>query len=72
MSKAFGHITNTPLKDIVNDKAFKEQWSITKDQIDVCRDYEFGYICSDCRAYLKDKQNPKSVTTIHILGYGTD
>lgn len=60
MSKSFGHITNTTLKDIVNNKEFKEQWSIKKDQIDVCRDCEFRYICSDCRAYIEDEKNPKS------------
>lgn len=36
---------------------FKKYWYIHKDQIEVCKDCEFRYICTDCRAYLEDPDN---------------
>jgi len=33
---------------------FAALWSINKDQIEVCKDCEFRYVCTDCRAYLQD------------------
>ena len=35
----------------------KNTGSINKDLIDVCKDCEFRYICTDCRAYIQDKNN---------------
>jgi SPASM domain peptide maturase of grasp-with-spasm system len=56
MSQSYGNIENTTLKDVSKIKAFKKYWNITKDDIKVCKDCEFRYICTDCRAY---KENPK-------------
>jgi radical SAM protein with 4Fe4S-binding SPASM domain len=39
---------------------FKKYWSITKDQINVCKDCEFRYICTDCRAYTTNIDNDYS------------
>ena len=36
---------------------FKEKWGISKDHISVCRDCEFRYACSDCRAYLENPED---------------
>ncbi|MNX99984.1 hypothetical protein D3C86_1324620 [compost metagenome] len=36
------------------DPAFKEHWFTKKDDIAVCRDCEFRYVCTDCRAYVED------------------
>jgi hypothetical protein len=36
---------------------FKDAWSINKDEILVCRDCEFRYICSDCRVFIEDPHN---------------
>ncbi|MCG8412356.1 MAG: hypothetical protein MI739_13845, partial [Bacteroidales bacterium] len=47
-------IDNTSLLDVVNSKEFQFYWNISKDQIEVCKDCEFRYICSDCRAYTKN------------------
>ncbi len=56
MPQSFGNITNTTLQDALAHPDFKKYWNITKDQIAVCKDCEFRYICTDCRAYL---ENPK-------------
>jgi hypothetical protein len=60
MGKAFGFASQTPLAEAVHDVAFTSAWHIAKDMIDVCRECEFRYICSDCRAYLRDPSNPVS------------
>ncbi len=52
MIKSFGKVTDTSIEKIVNSKSFKTLWEINKDDIKVCKDCEFRYICSDCRAYV--------------------
>lgn len=53
MPKSFGNINITPLQEVLARKDFKKYWDITKDQIDICKDCEFRYICTDCRAYTE-------------------
>ncbi|HYL99127.1 MAG TPA: grasp-with-spasm system SPASM domain peptide maturase [Blastocatellia bacterium] len=54
MPYSFGHVRTTPLSAVLAASRFTQIWSITKDQIKVCRDCEFRYICTDCRAYRQD------------------
>lgn len=53
MIKHFGNIKNTSLGSSISNKDFKHYWNINKDQINVCSDCEFRYICTDCRAFVK-------------------
>jgi len=46
------------IKSFLKKNNFKKYWNITKDQIETCKDCEFRYVCTDCRAYLK---NPSSM-----------
>jgi hypothetical protein len=39
------------------DNRFRSAWHIKKDMIKKCRDCEFRYACTDCRAYLEDPQD---------------
>lgn len=52
-TKSFGHIMNDSLISALTTE-FKRPWAITKDQISICKDCEFRYICTDCRAYIMD------------------
>lgn len=52
MQKSFGAIRKTALADALANIDFKKLFTIHKDQIDVCKDCQFRYICTDCRAYL--------------------
>ena len=52
MSRSFGNIKNTLLATALGKPGFIKLWSVNKDQISVCKDCEFRYICSDCRAFL--------------------
>ncbi len=56
-TQSFGNIKNTTLKQAFEHPDFKKLWSITKDQIDVCKDCEFRHMCTDCRVYIKDNEN---------------
>lgn len=58
MAKSYGNIINTELHEVLEKKEFKDIWSINKNNIKVCQDCEFRYICSDCRAYI---ENPKDI-----------
>jgi len=56
MPQSFGNIKDTTLLEAIEHPDFKKYWNITKDQIEVCKDCEFRYICTDCRAY---KEKPE-------------
>lgn len=60
MTQSFGNIRNTTLAEALSHPDFKRYWHINKDSISVCRDCEFRYICTDCRAYLEDPGNDLS------------
>lgn len=53
LSQSFGNIKNTLLEEALNHKDFKKYWNLTKDNIEFCKDCEFRYICTDCRAYTE-------------------
>jgi SPASM domain peptide maturase of grasp-with-spasm system len=60
MPRSFGNAATVPLADVVRDPAFREPWAITKDRVETCRDCEFRYVCTDCRAHLRDPADPLS------------
>jgi len=60
MEKSYGNIRDTTLQEAIEKPGFKDCWTICKDQIDVCKDCEFRYMCTDCRAFIKDPGNPYS------------
>jgi SPASM domain peptide maturase of grasp-with-spasm system len=57
MKDSYGNIRDTSLLEAVHAVGFKEKWHISKDQISICRDCEFRYACSDCRAYLENRDD---------------
>lgn len=60
MSISYGNIRNTTLNDALDTPGFTSLWGISKDQIDICKDCEFRHVCTDCRAYLRQPDNPYS------------
>ena len=48
----FGRLETMPLADVARDPRFRSVWSVAKDSIEVCRDCELRYACTDCRAFL--------------------
>jgi len=57
MNRSFGNIKSTTLLEAIEKEGFKDLWFITKYQIDVCKDCEFRYMCTDCRCFIKDPDN---------------
>lgn len=57
MKQNFGKFENTLIADALNHPDFKKYWNVTKDSIDICKDCEFRYICTDCRAYTEQKND---------------
>ncbi len=54
LPRSFGNARDTSLHSALAERDFAALWSINKDQIAICKDCEFRYICTDCRAYLQD------------------
>ncbi|MCW3159928.1 grasp-with-spasm system SPASM domain peptide maturase [Chryseobacterium oryctis] len=53
MPQSFGNIKEITLEEALSKSAFRKYWNLTKDNIEVCKDCEFRYICTDCRAYTE-------------------
>jgi len=54
MPEGFGHAGRVTLASALRHPDFSARWQITKDQVEVCRDCEFRYVCTDCRAHTVD------------------
>ena len=57
MKEHYGNIKDTRLQEALEHPDFKKYWFINKDQIAVCKDCEFRYICTDCRAYIENPED---------------
>jgi len=57
MSRSFGNIKDTTLEEALNKPGFKDLWGIRKDDIDVCKDCEFRYMCTDCRCFIRNPED---------------
>lgn len=73
MPQSFGNIKDNTMEDALNHKDFKKYWNLTKDKIEVCKDCEFRYICTDCRAYTeRTHTNEEGLDTSKPLKCGYD
>ncbi|NVO10317.1 MAG: grasp-with-spasm system SPASM domain peptide maturase [Bacteroidales bacterium] len=57
MDRSYGSIHKANLEKIIFSKEFNLYNKIKKDSIDVCKECEFRYICSDCRTFIKYPEN---------------
>ena len=73
LPQSFGNINDTTLEEALDHKDFKKYWNLTKDSIEVCKDCEFRYICTDCRAYTeRTHTNKEGLDTSKPLKCGYD
>lgn len=71
MPQSFGNIKDTTLEEALAHPDFKKYWNLTKDHIEVCKDCEFRYICTDCRAYTeRTHKNAEGLDTSKPLKCG--
>lgn len=54
LPRSFGNAAQVALVDALLTEGFRDLWGIGKDQVAVCRDCEFRYVCTDCRAWVAD------------------
>ncbi len=55
--KQFGLIENVTEKQLMSNVDFTSLWSITKDNVEICKDCEFRNICMDCRELRENDEN---------------
>jgi len=48
----YGNIHTTSLLDVIKNKEYVLYGSVRKDDVETCKDCEYRYICSDCRAHV--------------------
>lgn len=60
LARSYGDARTVPLATVVRKDDFRRLWRIKRDDVEVCRDCEYRYICTDCRAHLSDPDNPLS------------
>jgi SPASM domain peptide maturase of grasp-with-spasm system len=53
LSESFGNLESSTLEQALENTDFKKYWNLKKDKIYTCKDCEFRYICTDCRAYTE-------------------
>lgn len=52
LPKSYGNMAGTTISQALSTHPdFTAIWTITKDQVEICRNCEFRYLCSDCRAF---------------------
>lgn len=57
LEKIYGHISSVKIIDAIKSNEFRDMWSINKEVVYKCKECEFRYICTDCRAYLEDPKD---------------
>lgn len=60
LNPAFGNARDVSLTEALEKRGFKDFWNLGKDKVEVCKDCEFRYICTDCRAYTQDPNDKYS------------
>jgi len=60
MKQRFGNINTVDLKDALSEPSFWVYPKIKKDEVSVCKDCEYRYICVDCRAFIQNGYDPYS------------
>jgi len=56
----YGNVRQTSLQSVVSQREFKALWDVNRDLIEICKDCEFRYICTDCRAFSVNAGTPYS------------
>lgn len=73
MTNQFGNMKQNILKEAIDNLEFKKYWNLSKDKIEVCRDCEFRYVCTDCRAFTeRTKINEEGLDISKPLKCGYD
>ena len=69
MKESFGNVKTDDLLEVVKTLEFQKKWRIKKDDIKVCKDCEFRYMCLDCRADLNENEEYNQPKNCHYNPY---
>lgn len=72
MPEVYGNIYSSGLEEALRQPGFKKYWNLTKDYIEVCKDCEFRYVCTDCRAYTERTHTDQGLDSSKPLKCGYD
>lgn len=56
-NEVIGNVKDQSLQEIIVSPNLMARWGITKDQIEICKDCEYRYVCGDCRPLAIAKGN---------------
>jgi len=51
--KSFGYIQKNKIQEIIESKDFQQQWYISHDKVEICKDCQYRYICPDTSEIIK-------------------
>lgn len=57
MTNSFGSFKKENLQTVVSSKEFQRLWNVKKDDVKVCQDCEYRYVCTDCRAFIENPED---------------
>jgi SPASM domain peptide maturase of grasp-with-spasm system len=60
MTKTYGNFKEKRIQDVMQQKSYQKLWNVKKDNIAICKDCEFRYNCSDCRAFTQNTDDDHS------------
>jgi SPASM domain peptide maturase of grasp-with-spasm system len=60
MTKTYGNFKENRIEEVIQEKSYQLLWNVKKDDIAICKDCEFRYNCSDCRAFTQDTDDEHS------------
>ncbi|MDQ0064669.1 grasp-with-spasm system SPASM domain peptide maturase [Chryseobacterium lathyri] len=55
--KTLDNINNVSVETLLSKVHKEKERLITKDQVEICKDCEYRYFCTDCRVYREDPEN---------------
>jgi SPASM domain peptide maturase of grasp-with-spasm system len=57
MKQSSGHIKKNTINEVLEKQVLQKLWTINKDEIEICKDCEYRYCCTDCRVFTDNKNN---------------
>jgi len=57
MNQSYGKISENTINEVLQIKEVQKLWTINKNEIEICKDCEYRYCCTDCRVFIDDKEN---------------
>jgi len=57
MKHSYGEIKKNTITEVLEKNEVQKLWTINKNEIEICKDCEYRYCCTDCRVFTDHKNN---------------